>query len=309
MKKIIKLACLISICGLIAGCGKLDPFAAAKKVEIEPDFGTHAFLKAEAFANLGPKNAMTDGAEKAAEWISSRLKELGLSPKIDQFNDPDSDGNGRIFRNVYASLPGSEMTTVLLISHYDTKSGISDNFTGANDSASSTGLLLQLAEWYQRRPRKATVIFAFLDGEECVSQYTGEDGLHGSRHLATMMRGGNVKLDAVILADMIGDADLKLTVPVNSTPRLVEILEKSAAMQSVSNIVSFFPGDILDDHQPFLYRGYPAIDLIDFCYGSKPGANDYWHTDKDTVDKISSDSLGKMGALIIQMVELLSAGK
>lgn len=309
MRKLSGILLAALCCGLIAGCSGGDPFSEAKRVDLDSDFGTNAFHKAGAFAALGPKNAMTDGAEKAADWIAEKLKAAGLSPKTDQFNDPDSDGNSRIFRNVYATLPGADKTTVLVISHYDTKSGISDSFVGANDSASSTALLLQLAEWYRLQPRKATVIFAFLDGEECVSQYNGEDGLHGSRHLATLMRGGSVKLDAVILADMIGDAGLKLTVPANSTPRLVDVLVKAAEMQSVSDIVSFFPGDILDDHQPFLHRGFPAIDLIDFCYGSEPGANDYWHTDQDTVDKLSPVSLQKMGALITQMIELISAAK
>lgn len=311
MDNYLKIACVGLGCAVFVftGCGRKDPFASAKRIDIGADFGTNAFQKVEAFANLGPKNAMTDGSEKAAEWIAAKLREIGLSPKIDHFDDPDSEGNSRVFRNVYATLPGSENKTVLLISHYDTKSGISDTFTGANDSASSTGLLLQLAEWYVQRPRKATVVFAFLDGEECQSQYTGEDGLHGSRHLASMMRGGGMKLDAVILADMIGDADLTLTVPANSSPRLVDILVKSAEMQSVSDIVSFFSGDILDDHQPFLYRGFPSIDLIDFSYGSEPGANDYWHTPEDTVDKLSAVSLYKMGALIAQMVELVSVAE
>lgn len=308
MRPLHYLLCLL-FASLLSGCsdnGSTDRFAGARQIELDAGFGSNALAKAESFAALGPRVAMTDGAERAAEWIASKLTEVGLTPKIDLFIDPDSDGNDRVFRNVYATLHGSEKTTILLLSHFDTKSGISDSFTGANDSASSTALLLQLAEWYGRRTRKATIVFAFLDGEECVREYSGDDGLHGSRHLASMMRAGKIELDAVILADMIGDSDLSLTIPVNSSRGLVDVLVRAAEMHSLTDNISFFPGDILDDHQPFLVNGFPAIDLIDFEYGSTPGLNDYWHTDQDTMDKLSADSLQKMGSLVTQMIELIS---
>jgi Zn-dependent M28 family amino/carboxypeptidase len=51
--------------------------------------------------------------------------------------------------------------------------------------------------------------------------------------------------------------------------------------------------------------GIPAVDLIDFEFGSKPGLNDYWHTDKDTLDKISPRSLEIVGKTTLRLIELL----
>ena len=62
---------------------------------------------------------------------------------------------------------------------------------------------------------------------------------------------------------------------------------------------------MLDDHQPFLDAGFPAIDLIDFRYGSRPGANDYWHTADDTIDKLSAESLRCVGMIAIELIRNL----
>jgi len=69
--------------------------------------------------------------------------------------------------------------------------------------------------------------------------------------------------------------------------------------------IGLFDGDIYDDHQAFLNLGYPAVDLIDFDYGSQPGLNDYWHTVKDTTDKLSADSLLATGRIVLEMINRL----
>ena len=65
------------------------------------------------------------------------------------------------------------------------------------------------------------------------------------------------------------------------------------------------PGPVLDDHQPFLEAGLPAVDLIDFLYGSAPGLNDSWHTDADTLDKLSAASLQTIGRVVLRMLAAL----
>ncbi len=55
---------------------------------------------------------------------------------------------------------------------------------------------------------------------------------------------------------------------------------------------------MLDDHVPFMRAGIPAVDLIDFEFGSAPGLNDFWHTEKDTLDKIEARSLEIVGATL-----------
>lgn len=278
----------------LAGCAEIKPE--------RPSLG--ALAKVEALCALGPREAGTIGAAEAAEWIAGELDAAGLPPIVDAFSEPGREAV--TFRNVTASLKGLTRKHILLLSHYDTKAGVAPDFCGANDGGSSTGLLLALARWFKENPHNdATLTFAFLDGEECLVDYGPHDGLHGSRRLAAQLKATRTRLDAVILLDMVGDTDLSLTIPANVDGRLMATLSQSARRLKMEGCVRRHGADMLDDHQPFLELGYPAIDIIDFEYGSAPGLNDYWHTPQDTPDKISDATLDRVGALVIDMVRHL----
>jgi len=138
-------------------------------------------------------------------------------------------------------------------------------------------------------------------------EYGPKDGLHGSRRLAQQIyeAGGAPLVEAVIVLDMIGDKNLNVTVPRNSTTRLVKELFFAAHEQKVRNKFSLGRGSILDDHVPFLIAGMPALLVIDFEFGSAPGLNDYWHTTEDTLDKLSVESLQTIGDVVLRMIENL----
>ncbi|HKL22374.1 MAG TPA: M28 family peptidase, partial [Tichowtungia sp.] len=94
-----------------------------------------------------------------------------------------------------------------------------------------------------------------------------------------------------------------VTVPRNSSRKLVKELFFSAHQQGVRSVFSLAKREILDDHVPFLLAGMPAIDVIDFEYGSAPGLNDYWHTMEDSMDKLSPESMQMIGDTVLQMIE------
>jgi Zn-dependent M28 family amino/carboxypeptidase len=270
--------------------------------------GQHAYRILEQFLAISPRDAGTDGAVKAAEYISGFLLTSGVDTMVYEF-EADTPRGMKKFRNVSGKLRGDGKSCIVLLSHFDTKSGISAAFTGANDSGSSTALLLHLAA--SVGPSTSAVpdlVFAFVDGEECFESYTDSDGLIGSRRLVKDLMEEYPKdnIRAVILLDMIGDSDLTITVPNNSSPDLVKRLFAAAREENARDKLSLY-GPILDDHVPFLEAGIPAVDIIDFYYGSAPRANDYWHTDKDTLDRISPDSLAIAGRLALRIVNSLIA--
>ena len=78
-----------------------------------------------------------------------------------------------------------------------------------------------------------------------------------------------------------------------------------ASAEGVRERFRLLPHAIIDDHEPFLDAGMPAVNLIDFEYGSAPGLNDYWHTDEDRMDKISAESLGIIGRVTLRLVNTL----
>ncbi len=269
--------------------------------------GERALEETRRFLEVGRRDAGTVGAELAAAFIVKRLSELGLKPEIDEFNEQTIDGNPT-FRNVTATIPGKGPGAVLLLSHYDTKPGMPAGFEGANDSGSSTGLLLEMARAIMalNDPPAINIMFGFLDGEECRRAYGPSDGLHGSRRMAGKICAEQpdfaANIRAVIVLDMVGDKDLTITLPRNSTPFLLAAVFEAAQAENARNRFRLYSGNILDDHAPFLNAGLPAVNIIDFEYGSAPGRNDYWHSGHDTFDKLAPESLECVGRVVWRVI-------
>jgi len=148
------------------------------------------------------------------------------------------------------------------------------------------------------------VWFVFFDGEEAIREYSGDDGLVGSKFFVEQLKANNQldSIKAVILLDMVGDANLNVSLPANSTGKLVEELFAAARDVGGRDYFKLSKNEMLDDHVPFLNAGIPAMDIIDFEYGSAPGQNDYWHTDKDTMDKLSPRSLEIVGQTTLRLL-------
>jgi len=304
-------ALLLLLAGLAAGCRPApSPTRAAAPDPAQLDAG-RALEEVRALVALGARDAGTDGARRAALHLAGRLRAFGIQAEIDGFSDGTPEGR-KPFWNVIGECPArpgaGEAPWFFFGSHFDTKSGLGPRFEGANDSASSSGLLLELARGLQAGgPWPVNIGFLFFDGEECLREYGPADGLHGSRRAARQLvkdgRAGRTL--AVLVLDMVGDRNLTVTVPRNGTPRLAAALFRAAAAEGVRNRFSLMDGGLLDDHVPFLKAGIPATVMIDFEYGSAPGRNDYWHTEQDTLDKLSADSLGVAGRVAIRMLEEL----
>lgn len=270
--------------------------------------GERAFLEVEALVRIAPRDAGTPQGRKAAEHLLQRLKSFGVKAKIDTFTDSTPAGE-KTMHNVIGRIPGKTDRWIILGSHFDTMPGI-ENFQGANDSGSSTGVLLELARMLKGQKPTVGLIFAFFDGEEGIAEYRPGDGLHGSRYFANQLKqdGQLQKIDAMILMDMVGDKDLGFTVPANSSRKLVKVLLDAARSAGYRDRFNLAPQIIItDDHQPFLDLGVPAINLIDFHFGSAPGLNDYWHTSQDRLDNICAESLHICGQVVLHMLRELEA--
>jgi len=269
--------------------------------------GQRALEDVKKFVALGPRVSGTDGARKAADYLAAQLKNTGVSPIIEEFTETTPNG-AMTFRNVIGMLGGKSGPLIILVSHYDTKGGVSDDFVGANDSGSSSGLLLALARSLHSQPGlHPGILFAFLDGEECVKRYSEHDGLSGSRYMAHKLSssGAASNVVGVIVLDMVGDRDLTITLPGNSTPELVTLVLDAAKEEGARLKFSLLGIALLDDHEPFLRARMPAVDIVDFQYGSAPDKNDYWHTPQDTLDKLSAESLETVGRVTIRTINKL----
>ena len=87
---------------------------------------------------------------------------------------------------------------------------------------------------------------------------------------------------ALILVDMIGDRDLRISRESNSTAWLTDIIWGAARRLEPAANSSIETLPIEDDHLPFLEAGVPSVDIIDLDYAA-------WHTAaNDTLDNVSA---------------------
>ena len=172
------------------------------------------------------------------------------------------------------------------------------------DGGASAGFLLELARTAAGKPRKDDLYIVFFDGEEAVKDWTDTDSLYGSRHLAAKWAADGTlgKLKALINVDLIGDRDLGILQEEYSSPTLVRLFWSVARELGHGAHFLNYAGAVQDDHFPFLARGVPAIDLIDFDYGPR---NSWWHTSEDTPDKLSAKSFQVVGDVTIEVLRRL----
>ncbi|MFO7820851.1 MAG: M28 family peptidase [Lentisphaeria bacterium] len=298
------LACL---CGIaLLGCG--GELAGDSRERLAFDNyrlidGLKVLRLTEEFLSVGPRPSGSPGAAKAAGWIAKELEARDLTPKVCKWQENTPRGK-LTFRNVIAVSPGAKPGRIILASHYDTKRLPQyPEFAGANDSGSSTALLLAVAAVLTQVPpaKRCTFEFAFFDGEECIEKYGPSDGLHGSQHYAEKIKAKGMadKYRAMILMDMIGDRDLRVTIPPTTPKHLTKLLFEVARNQNVRNQFGYFVGgNILDDHVPFAKLGIPSINLIDFEFGPD---NSFWHTPEDSLDKLSAASLETVGNVVVEL--------
>ncbi|MGC2551543.1 MAG: M28 family peptidase [Candidatus Sulfotelmatobacter sp.] len=268
---------------------------------------TRAMQYVREIVALGPRPVGSANHKKVEAFIISQLK--GDAVEDDVFTADTPEGKFPV-RNIVAKFPGTRDGIIIIASHYDTNYPLRNtSYIGANDGASSSALLLEIAN--QLRGRKLdgySVWLVWDDAEEAMKPDTEmpfeKDSLYGIRHLAERWQADGTlkKIKAFLLADMIGDADLNIDRDENSTPWLEEVVYQAASRLGYQS--HFFARDnqVTDDHIPFMQRGVACADLIDFDYGYN---NVFWHTPQDTVDKLSPKSLEITGSTILETVNIL----
>ncbi len=260
--------------------------------------GARAYEYTTKIVAIGPRQPNTDGIHREQDFIRAELTKSGCTFDEDDFNSSTPIGSVPM-KNIIAKIPGKTNDIILLLTHYDTKR--QDNFVGAVDGGSSTGLMLEMARDLCPKKEPLGVWIAFLDGEEAFVEWNEDDSVYGSRELAARMAlSGDLKrVKAVILADMIGPKDLKIRKDTNSTGWLTDLVWSKAAAFGYQNYFLASSRPIEDDHLPFMKRHVAAVDIIDCCTEDFPA----WHTSDDTMDKVSARSLGIVGHVILATID------
>lgn len=248
--------------------------------------GVRAYEDVQTQVAFGPRVPGTEGHAKIQEWIREELIQAGWPVEIQE-----SEALGHPIHNIVAKR-NNENPQIIFGAHYDTRM-FADNdpdpanrskpVPGANDGASGVAVLLELA---RSLPKDTTPIWlVFFDGEDN-GNIESWDWILGS---SEFVKNNSIQPRAVVIVDMVGDADLHIYKEHNSDPELTDQIWNTA--KSLGYESTFIPENrhsMIDDHTPFVQAGMRAIDIIDFDYP-------YWHTIQDTANKVSAESLEIVG--------------
>jgi Zn-dependent M28 family amino/carboxypeptidase len=288
--------------------GAVFSAASAAVVKFTADDARNAYSVASEFVrDCTPRDAGTIRGRLAANWIMDRVSRTGVDASVESFK-ADSPKGMKSFANVVVEFKGAKGNApwIVLISHFDTPPGIGKGFEGANDGASTTALLIALAASIRRAgPLPDNIMLLWTDAEECMVSYSENDGLQGAKHALKCFKDRRRAVKSAIGLDMLGDRDLHIRMPANGTIKLQNAVFEAAKRAGLEGLVSIGTDVVKDDFSVFYDAGCPAVNLIDFQFGSAPGKNDYWHTVEDRMDKISEESLLKSGMLVAELLNLL----
>lgn len=284
----------------------------------------------------------TQGHADGAAWLWGAMQVPGWTPRWQNFTGADyaladkgqvasyydnagscsAEEKARLatlaFHNLWAvhDEPGSDRL-VLLGAHWESKRFANQDadparreepVLGANDGASGVGLLLQLMRHVEAQDLALPFDLgvAFFDGED------GFDDCHplaGSIHFVSVLEPGDV--DRFLLLDMVGDPAARFVRERASEacdPALAGLLRTQALAGPLAANFPDIRKGVADDHLPFIDAGIPAVDLIDYgrsgdrtqsLFGFPP----YWHTTGDTLDKVDGDMLGRVGDLVLVVLQ------
>jgi hypothetical protein len=261
-----------------------DPGTGVAKVDRFDGAAAFRLLKEQ--VALGPRPAGSAASRKLAR----RLKKL--LPRGRYQAVPGG------LRNVVGRVPGRDPERYVVVgAHYDTKD--IRGFVGANDGAGGTAAVVQLARQLKPRTIGPTVVFILFDGEEVPRGKPDgdflEEGIRGAKVAAARFD----EAEAMILLDFVADKRLRIPREQQSDEKLWARLRSAAKSAGVG---SYFPDDeqstVYDDHNAFIQRGVPSIDLIDFTFPC-------WHLRCDDLSVVSERSLDASGEAVAGLLRTL----
>jgi len=240
----------------------------------------------------------SEGETKAANYLSAEFKKLGLKPYegkefIQNFEygvklNPHDDKTSTAVKgkNVIAVLDNKADKTIVIGAHYD-HLGLNEHHNstlansdgqihnGADDNASGTAAVLELARLFSQNKTKENVnyIFALFSGEE--------DGLMGSKKLAETIKTNYPNTIFMINMDMVGrlNKDNNLTVGGVGTSPILSDLVKKYKPESI-NLSLDESGVGPSDHTSFYLKDIPVLFLF-------TGTHNDYHKPTDDADKIN----------------------
>jgi hypothetical protein len=281
--------------------------ASSTRSSTAPPFsGDAAYEHLKKQVSFGPRVSGMPGHKAQLDWMISYLRPLADTVILQEFTHEHSrDRKPLKLTNIFARFNKNAGTRILLLAHWDTRPTADNDsddakrklpIMGANDGASGTAVLLEIARLLKQNPAPIGVDLLFVDGEDY-----GPDSPNmylGATHFAANLPPGYKPLYGILL-DMIADQNPVYPVEGNSQDSAPEVVDRVYRTAEQIGLAAFFPrrdgGYISDDHLPLNRAGIRTIDIIDFDYP-------HWHRSTDTLENTSPRGLDAVGKVLVELI-------
>lgn len=265
-----------------------------------------AFTMLKAQVAFGPRVPNSPAADSCREFLLRELNFWCDTAWVQPFTFNSADRGTKLnLYNIVGQFNPKSKDRVMLCGHWDSRPYANNDpdpanhnkpIPAANDGAGQIGILLEIARQLSLKPVNFGVDIVFFDGEDYGREGVIEEYLIGSRHFANTQP---VPIPHYgILLDLISEKDLRIPYEMHSFTYAKSVLMKvfdAAERVKAMSFVRELGATVMDDHIPFLEKGVPVINLIDFDYK-------YWHTMEDTPDKCSPFSMGEVGRTVMEVL-------
>lgn len=270
--------------------------------------GANAYAHVQTQLDFGPRIPGTEGHALQLEWMRGWLEGRADTVVTDTFQHVTQAGDTLELVNLMGRFGMEAGRRVLLLTHWDTRPAADQSRTeedrelpvpGANDGASGTAVLLELADLMGRQRPTVGVDLLFLDGEDYGPGT--EDMFLGARYFAAQADPREWVYG--VLLDMVGDRSPAFPAEAWSSEYAPQIVQRVWAVARDLGYGRYFPLSVgprvNDDHIPLNEAGLATVNVIDFEYGS---GNALWHTPDDVLDNVSETTLGMVGEVVAELV-------
>lgn len=282
-----------------------------------PFNGTRAYDYLKQLCALGSRTSGSPGMQAQQKLLTEHFEKLGGKVTLQRFRARHPLTGALVpMTNLIVEWHPERKQRILLAAHYDTRplpdrdpdpaQRLRGTFVGANDGASGTALLMELAHSMPELESEYGVDFVLLDAEEFVYDGDRDPYFLGSEWFARkyVQERPAHRYRWGVLLDMVGDSRLQIFQERNSmawadTRPLVEAIWGTAARLGVREFIARRKHEVRDDHLKLRnIAKIPTCDIIDFDYPDAQSGNRYWHTTADTPQRCSALSLAKVGWVI-----------
>ncbi len=287
-----------------------------------PEFradSAYAFIQKQ--LDFGPRVPNTQAHREAGEWLSSMMHKYADTVYIQQGRVRAWDGNTLNIKNIIGVFKPEERRRILLCAHWDSRPFADHDpdpgkhytpIDGANDGASSVGVLLEIARLLSMEEPGIGVDIILFDAEDYgihrLENRSDEDTWAlGSQYWARNPHRSDYNARYGILLDMVGASGATFKREGYSmlyAPNIVRQVWDTARRLGHSHMfLNRDGGYIIDDHYYInTIRNIPTINIIHQDETTPHGFFPEWHTTDDTIDVIDISTLRVVGETVVNVI-------